>query len=197
MRSFYSPGMQRVTDAAARKGVELDFRLTPAFGLTAEETAAALDAELGQIVKSIVCVVPRPGGFGIPVVCLVSGRNRLDMDLLAAVTDEMAIRATTTLEAQTLLGYPEGIAPPFGHGHDVRTVMDQSLGGFPWLWASAGFNSAVFRVDPATLQMLSNAIVAPVAQASWMRAFGPREMNSPMARGWIRRAEQSRGWNLE
>jgi prolyl-tRNA editing enzyme YbaK/EbsC (Cys-tRNA(Pro) deacylase) len=192
MRSFYSSGMQRVTDAAAQRGVALDFRLMPSFGLTAEELAAALDADLGAIVKSIVCVVPRGVGFGLPVICLVSGRNRLDLDLLAAVTGEAAIRETTALEAQTLLGYPEGAAPPFGHGHDVRTVMDQSLGCFQWLWASAGFDSAVFRISPATLQMLSNALVAPVANSSWMRPIGDRAIDRHVTHTRKRRLERTR-----
>jgi len=67
------PAIQRVVEVASRKGVALDIRLMPATTHTAEEAAAALDAELGQIVKSLVFVAPRPDGRLIPVVCLVSG----------------------------------------------------------------------------------------------------------------------------
>jgi hypothetical protein len=80
------PAIQRVVEVASRKGVALDIRLMPATTHTAEEAAAALDAELGQIVKSLVFVAPRPDGRLIPVVCLVSGEDRVDPALLAAVT---------------------------------------------------------------------------------------------------------------
>ena len=184
--------MQRVADAAARKGVTLDFRLMRASTLTDEELAATLGVELGQIVKCLVCVAPRPGGRVIPVVCLVSSRNRLDLDLLAAVTGEMGIRETTAQEARALFGYPVRGVPPFGHGHDVRTVMDQSLGRYEWLWAAAGADSAILRIAPRALAMLSGALVAPVAQASWMRPSAVRLIGPSPFRGRIRRAERAR-----
>jgi prolyl-tRNA editing enzyme YbaK/EbsC (Cys-tRNA(Pro) deacylase) len=184
--------MQKVADIATQKGVTLDFRLVRASTLTDEELAVALGAQLGQIVKCLVCVAPRPGGRVIPVVCLVSSRNRLDLDLLAAITCEASIRETTAQEAQFLLGYPVRGVPPFGHGHDVRTVMDQSLGGYEWLWTAAGADSAVLRIAPRTLQMLSGAVVAPVAQPSWMRPLGASPIGQPAVRGRIRRAERAR-----
>jgi prolyl-tRNA editing enzyme YbaK/EbsC (Cys-tRNA(Pro) deacylase) len=52
----------------------------------------------------------------------------------------------------------------------VRVLMDQDLCAYQWIWAAAGTESAVFRVAPRTLRMLSNAVVAPVATASWMTA---------------------------
>ena len=48
--------------------------------------------------------------------------------------------------------------------------MDQDLCAYQWIWAAAGTDSAIFRVTPRTLRMLSNAVVAPVATASWMTA---------------------------
>jgi hypothetical protein len=57
--------------------------------------------------------------------------------------------------------------------------MDQDLCAYQWVWATAGTESALFRVAPKTLRMLSNAVVAPVADVPWMRAptassFGSR-----------------------
>jgi prolyl-tRNA editing enzyme YbaK/EbsC (Cys-tRNA(Pro) deacylase) len=190
--ALFYPGMQRVIAVASRKGVTLDIRLMRASRLTHEEIAAAVGAELGQIVKSVVCVAPRPGSRVIPVVCLVSGRNQVDLDLLAMVTGEPAVRETTAEEAHALFGYPAGGVPPFGHGHDVVTVMDQDLSRYQWLWAAAGTDSAVFRVAPGTLRMLANAVVAPVAQASWMRPAGFHPIGPSSVRGRIRRTERSR-----
>jgi prolyl-tRNA editing enzyme YbaK/EbsC (Cys-tRNA(Pro) deacylase) len=164
------PGIKRVVEAASRKGVTLDIQFMPESTHTAQEAAAAVDADLGQIVKSLVFVAPRPEGRFALIVCLVSGRNQVDLGLLNAVTGEVALRPATAREARELTGYSIGGIPPFGHGRDVRILMDEDLGNYEWVWAAAGRDQAVFRVDPRTLQMLSNAVVAPVGQTAWSRS---------------------------
>ncbi|HUQ77275.1 MAG TPA: YbaK/EbsC family protein [Patescibacteria group bacterium] len=158
------PGIQRVRDAAARKGVELDIRVFDASTHTAVEAAATVDAELGQIVKSLVFVAPADGGSLEPLICLVSGPNQVDLARLAAVTGERDIRRATAREAQELTGFAIGGIPPFGHLRPVRTIMDPDLGRFQVVWAAAGTATAVFPVPLATLRILANAIVAPIAE---------------------------------
>jgi prolyl-tRNA editing enzyme YbaK/EbsC (Cys-tRNA(Pro) deacylase) len=167
------PAIQRVVDVASRKGVALDIRVFSGSTRTAQETALTVDAEVGQIVNSLVFVAPRPEGRLASFVCLFSGRNQVDLPLLAAVTGEVAIRQATAREARDLTGYAVGAIPPFGHGRDVRILMDQDLCGYQWIWASAGTDGAVFRVGPKTLRILANAIVAPLAAASWMTTPAP------------------------
>ncbi len=157
-------GIQRVRDAAARKGVELDVRVFDASTHTAAEAAATVDAELGQIVKSLVFVAPAEDGSLEPLICLVSGPNRVDLARLAAVTGERDIRRATAREAQELTGFVIGGIPPFGHAKPVRTIMDPDLGRFQVVWAAAGTATAVFPVPPATLRILANAMVAPIAE---------------------------------
>ncbi len=167
------PGIQRVVAVAARKGVALEIRLLPASTHTAEAAAKALEADLGQMVASLVFVAPRPEGRLAAIVCLVSGRNQVDLGNLAAVTGEIAIRQATAGESHDLTGYSISGMPPFGYGRDVPIVMDQDLAQYQWVWAAAGTDRAVFRVGPRVLRTLSNAIVAPLAPASWMRTGGP------------------------
>jgi len=162
------PAIQRVVEVASRKGVSLDIRIMPDSTHSAEDAAAAVGVGLGQIVKSLVFVAPRPEGRLAAIVCLTSGRNQVDLSLLAAVTGEFAIRRATAREARDLTGYSIGGIPPFGHGRDVRILMDQDLCQYQWVWAAAGTDMAVFRVEPRVLRMLSNAIVAPLAEPAWM-----------------------------
>jgi prolyl-tRNA editing enzyme YbaK/EbsC (Cys-tRNA(Pro) deacylase) len=157
-------GIQRVRDAAARKGVSLEIRVFDASTHTAAEAAATVDAELGQIVKSLVFVAPAEDGTLEPVICLVSGPNRVDVARLAAVTGDRDIRRATAREAQELTGFVIGGIPPFGHIRPVRTIMDPDLGRFPIVWAAAGTSTAVFPVPPATLRILANATVAPITE---------------------------------
>ena len=157
-------GLQRVREAAARKGVELDIRVFDASTHTAADAAATVGADVGQIVKSLVFVAPAEDGSLDPVLCLVSGPNRVDLARLAAVTGERDIRRATAKEAQELTGFTIGGIPPFGHSRTVRTIMDPDLGRFQTVWAAAGTSTAVFPVPPATLRILANATVAPITE---------------------------------
>ena len=157
-------GIQRVRDAAARKGVSLEIRVFDESTHTAADAAATVDAELGQIVKSLVFVAPGEDGTLEPVICLVSGPNRVDVARLAAVTGERDIRRATAREAQELTGFVIGGIPPIGHIRPVRTIMDPDLGRFQVVWAAAGTPTAVFPVPPATLRTLANATVAPITE---------------------------------
>jgi prolyl-tRNA editing enzyme YbaK/EbsC (Cys-tRNA(Pro) deacylase) len=157
------PAIQRVLDAAARKGVELDVTVFDASTHTAAEAAAQVGAELGQIVKSLVFVSDRSGDVE-PILCLVAGQNRVDLARLAAVTGEPTIRRASAREANDLTGFVIGGIPPIGHPRPIRVVMDPDLGRYPTVWAAAGTPSAVFPVPPATLRALANAHVAPIAQ---------------------------------
>lgn len=157
------PAIQRVLDAAARKGVTLEVVLFDESTHTAAEAAAALGAELGQIVKSLVFVVPAAGSPE-PVLCLVAGHNRVDLARLAAVTSSPDIRRATAREAHDLTGFSIGGIPPIGMDRVVRVIMDPDLGRYPVVWAAAGLPTAVFEVPPGTLRILSNAMVVPIAE---------------------------------
>lgn len=158
------PAVRRVLDAADRKGVTLDVVVFDESTHTAQDAAAAVGADLGQIVKSLVFVVPRDDGGQEPVVCLVSGRNRVDVARLAAVTGDQGIRRATAREAYELTGFAIGGIPPIGFEGAMRVIMDPDLGRYPTVWAAAGLPTAVFEVPPATLRILSNATVAPIAE---------------------------------
>lgn len=157
------PAVQRVLDAAARKGVTLDVTAFDESTHTAAEAAAAVGAELGQIVKSLVFVIPAEDGPE-PLLCLVAGHNRVDLARLAAVTGAPDVRRATAREAHDLTGFSIGGIPPIGHQRPVRVIMDPDLGRYPIVWAAAGLPTAVFPVPPATLRILSNATVAPIAE---------------------------------
>jgi prolyl-tRNA editing enzyme YbaK/EbsC (Cys-tRNA(Pro) deacylase) len=157
------PSIQRVLDAAARKGVTIEVTRFAESTHTAAEAAAAVGAELGQIVKSLVFVVPSDDGPE-PLLCLVSGPNRVDVARLAAVAGESDVRRATAREARELTGFSIGGIPPIGHSRPVRVIMDPDLGRYPIVWAAAGLPTAVFPVPPGTLRVLSNATVAPIAE---------------------------------
>jgi prolyl-tRNA editing enzyme YbaK/EbsC (Cys-tRNA(Pro) deacylase) len=159
------PAVRRVVEAAARKGIDLRVVALDATTHTAEDAARALGVELGQIVKSLVFVAPHGETGHEPVLCLVSGTNRVDVARLAAVVGEPTIRRATAREARDLTGFTIGGIPPVGHPNPVRVVMDPDLGRHREVWAAAGVDRAVFPAAPAALRALTNAIVAPITTA--------------------------------
>jgi Cys-tRNA(Pro) deacylase len=173
--SSLPPAAGRVVEAAARRGVEIDVVVFDQSTHTAEAAAAAVGAEVGQIVKSLVFVVPHDEGDLRPYIVLASGANMVDLARLAAVTGESRIRRATADEARALTGYTIGGIPPFGHDQALRTVMDPDLGRYRTVWAAAGTPNAVFALAPEALRRLSNATVAPIAAlpaASGLNARG-------------------------
>ena len=151
-------------DAAARKGVSLDISVFPDSTHTAGDAARAVGAELAQIVKSLVFVSTRDDGELEAIVCLISGADRVDLERLAAVVGRRDIRRASAREANELTGFSIGGIPPFGHSQRARVIMDPELGRYATVWAAAGLPTAVFPVSPATLRMLADAHVAPIAE---------------------------------
>jgi prolyl-tRNA editing enzyme YbaK/EbsC (Cys-tRNA(Pro) deacylase) len=168
-------GIQRVLDAAARKGVTLDIHVFDESTHTAGEAAAAVGAEIGQIVKSLVFVAPADGGGIEPILCLISGPNRVDLSRLAAATGQPDVRRATAREANELTGFSIGGIPPIGHVRPMRVIMDPDLSRFQVVWAAAGTATAVFPVPPATLRTLANAVVTPVTEDQGTPAVGPMD----------------------
>jgi prolyl-tRNA editing enzyme YbaK/EbsC (Cys-tRNA(Pro) deacylase) len=162
--SLEHAAIRRVVESAARRGVSLDIRTFPASTHTAEQAARAVGAQLGQIVKSLVFVTARDDGELEPILCLVSGPNRVDLARLGAFIGRSDVRKATAREAHELTGFVIGGIPPFGHDPRLRVVMDPDLGRFSTVWAAAGLPTAVFPVSPASLRLLADAQVAPIVE---------------------------------
>ena len=117
---------------------------------TAAEAAAAVGCEVGAIVKSLVFVAVHPDESREPVLALVCGDNRADLDALAAVLGARAEKADAATVKQAT-GYSIGGVPPLGHPAPVRTIVDRDLLRFETVWSAAG---SAYDVFPATPQLL-------------------------------------------
>ncbi len=162
------PAHQRVRDAAAKRGVTIDIVTFDESTHTAQEAADAIGVELGQIVKSLVFMAPvdpaRDDGEVEPVLALVRGTDRVDIGKLASASARPRLRRASAKEAREATGYAIGGVPPFGHDRRITVVMDPALDGYEEVWAAAGTPTAVFPIAPATLALLSDALVAPCAE---------------------------------
>ena len=140
---------------AAQVGSDFEVREFPESTRTADEAAAAIGCEVGQIVKSLLF---RAAESGRPVLVLASGANRVDTAKLGAALGEAVGRADADfVRAKT--GFAIGGVPPVGHLEPPVAFIDPDLLGHDEVWAAAGTPNAVFRLAPAALVALTGGRV--------------------------------------
>ena len=101
---------------------------------TAQEAAEACGCRVGQIVKSLVF---RRADNNRPVLLLVSGANRVDLEKVAAVIGTGLKRADADyVRAET--GFAIGGVAPLGATGPITTYMDKDLMAYDTIWAAAG-----------------------------------------------------------
>jgi Cys-tRNA(Pro) deacylase len=147
-------------EAARAAGLDIQTRRFPEGTKTAQDAAAAIGVQVGQIVKSLV--------FGVDdeiVMALVSGSNQLDEKKLAAAAggakcsrvDADAVRAAT--------GYPIGGVPPFGHSSQLRVFVDPDLLQYDEVWAAAGTWNDNFGAAPEDIVRVAGGVVTDLKRA--------------------------------
>jgi Cys-tRNA(Pro) deacylase len=151
------PSAQRVAEAAQALGLNIEIVEFAQTTRSAQEAAAAIGCQVGQIVKSLCFVVN-----GRSTICLVSGANQLDerkLAALAGVGRKQVSRADAdSVKAAT--GFSIGGVPPFGHANLLPVYVDEDLMQYETVWAAAGTPFAVFAVRPAELVRASGGQVA-------------------------------------
>ncbi|MFF7313061.1 YbaK/EbsC family protein [Streptomyces sp. NPDC008137] len=126
---------------------------------TAAEAAAALGCELSQICKSLIFAAD-----GVPVLVLMDGSSRVDLDL---VRKELGADKVTRAKADVVretTGYSIGGVPPFGHRTQTRVLADRSLLEHEVVWAAAGTPYTVFPMTPRDLVAHADATLVDVRE---------------------------------
>ena len=153
------PSVERVRKALADAGLHAEIRQFPDSTRTADEAASAVGVHAGQIVKSLVFMAGDQ-----PVLALVSGSNRLDIGLLAALVGAQVEKADAdTVRRHT--GYAIGGVPPAGFPRPIPTYIDRDLLTYDVVWAAAGTPHHVFAIAPAQLCALTSGIVSDLRLA--------------------------------
>ena len=115
---------------------------------TAEDAAAAVGCDLGQIVKTLFFMAD-----GRPTIALVAGDRQVDTALLAELlgVGRKKLKMGTPDQVLEVSGYPIGGVAPVGLASPADVVVDDSLRRFDHVWAAAGVGNAVFGADTAAL----------------------------------------------
>jgi prolyl-tRNA editing enzyme YbaK/EbsC (Cys-tRNA(Pro) deacylase) len=154
-----SASARRVQAALDGLGLSLQVVELPASTRTAAEAAAAVGAQVGQIVKSLLL---RGQSSGLPYLILTSGSNRLDLQRASALAGEpVALAKPEFVREQT--GFSIGGVPPLGHLQPIRTWIDRDLMAHDVIWAAAGTPNAVFRLTGEQLLRMTAGELADVS----------------------------------
>jgi prolyl-tRNA editing enzyme YbaK/EbsC (Cys-tRNA(Pro) deacylase) len=145
----------RVAERARELGLRVHVQRLASSTRTVKDAALAVGCEEAEIAKSIVFVAD-----GDPVVCVASGRHRIDTDRLAEVLDVAEVRQAAPEEVRAATGYAIGGVPPFGH--DVPVLFDEALLQHERIWAAAGDPHSLFEVEPRELARCVGARVVAV-----------------------------------
>ena len=138
-------------------GLEVQVRRLESSTRTVKEAAVAVGCEEAAIAKSIVFVAD-----GDPVVCVASGRHRIDTHKLADALDVAEVRQAAADEVRAATGFAIGGVPPFGH--DLPVLFDESLLEHERVWAAAGDPNSLFSIDPQELASCVRARVVAIGE---------------------------------
>jgi prolyl-tRNA editing enzyme YbaK/EbsC (Cys-tRNA(Pro) deacylase) len=143
------PTAARLASRLEQRGLLIEVTSLSDSARTAALAAAALNVEVGQIVKSLVFVRD-----GEPVMVLCAGDRRVNAERLGlSPADADRVREVT--------GFSIGGVPPLGHDAELATLVDESLRRFEIVWAAAGTPHDVFAVS-------TDALIAAIPGAEVM-----------------------------
>jgi prolyl-tRNA editing enzyme YbaK/EbsC (Cys-tRNA(Pro) deacylase) len=134
----------RLAECARELGIEVQVQRLEASTRTVADAAVAVGCQEAEIAKSIVFVAD-----GDPVVCVASGRHRVDTGKVADALDVAEVRQAGAEEVRAATGFAIGGVPPFGH--DLPVLFDEELLRHRRVWAAAGDPHSLFCVDPRAL----------------------------------------------
>ena len=133
------PTAARLAERLKQQGLEIEVRTLSDSARTAALAAAALNVEVGQIVKSLVFL-----SVDEPVLVLCAGDRRVD-------AGRFGLTPAPADRVREVTGFSIGGVPPIGHAVQLPTTIDQSLRSFAVVWAAAGTPHDVFAVDTEAL----------------------------------------------
>jgi prolyl-tRNA editing enzyme YbaK/EbsC (Cys-tRNA(Pro) deacylase) len=149
----------RFAEALTALGLQVPVRAFPDATRTAAQAAEAIGCELSQIVKSLIFAAD-----GVPVLVLMDGASRVDVELVRAELGATEVRRADADLVRETTGYAIGGVPPFGHRTRTTVLADRRLLEHETVWAAAGTPHTVFPMAPAELVKHAGATLADVRE---------------------------------
>ncbi len=125
---------------------------------TARDAAAAVNCELGQIVKSLVFQGKKSARS---VLVITSGANKVDAKAVRRFLGE-PVRMAAADVVRRVTGFDVGGVAPVGHPAPLPALIDEDLMNYQTIWAAAGTDSSLFHLSPTELVAITRGQVTKV-----------------------------------
>ena len=149
MRATWPEPVERVAAYLREAGAEARIEELEAGTATAADAAKAAGCTLEQIVKSMC--------DGRPVLALVPGDRRVDLDKVAAAAGASEARIARAPEVTEATGFEPGAVAPFPLPKVDEVLIDQGLLGHDVVWIGAGSTIHIAALNPGDLARLARA----------------------------------------
>ena len=142
---------------------------------TVPAAAAALGVDTGQIIKTLLFLVEQinqPGKPEQPVIVISNGENRVDKRPLADHfgVGKKRIKLASADIVLTILGYPAGGVPPFGHRTKLPVILDATVldvatqyGGI--VYGGGGDDRTMIKLTTEELQRVVQPLVLELSSS--------------------------------
>jgi len=123
---------------------------------TVETAAQAVNANLEQIIKSILFMVD-----GQPVLVIACGLSTIGRRAIADLyaVGKKKVKLATPEMVLEISGYEVGAMPPFGHRTPLSTLIDLRVLDIPEAYAGGGAENALVRLNPQDILRVTGARV--------------------------------------
>jgi len=127
--------------------------------------AGMLGGTIAEIAKTI-CFESSQDGNDDSVLVVLSGSFRVNVNKLCdhLKVPKGTLRKMSPEDVRSRTGYSIGGVPPFPHFENVRVLVDESLFQFTHVWAAAGTDSAVMKIEPSSLTGLLKMPLVDVSE---------------------------------
>ena len=150
---------QSVQEALTKKGLMCKVVELSESTRTAQEAAAAIGCDVGQIVKSLIFKTRMSLR---PVLVLASGPNQVNEKLIESLVGEKITKADADFTRE-VTGFAIGGIPPIGHKQPIDLIfIDEDLLKFVDIWAAAGTPNAVFNLKGKDLVEMTQGKVISI-----------------------------------
>lgn len=146
------PNVLAVEAALRAAGITPRVRVLPETAPTAAAAAEQIGCPVAAIANSLIF-----DAEGSPLLVLTSGAHRVDTGKLAAQLGIGKLSRASADFVREHSGQVIGGVAPVGHPAPIRTLIDETLAGYPEIWAAAGHPHTVFPTTFDELVQLTGA----------------------------------------
>lgn len=160
--------VRRVQSALAESGFSGQVQVLTDTARTAQDAAAALEIEVGQIASSLIFRFPD----GSPILIITSGGHRVDTEMVARKLGVDHLDRADANYVKAISGFSVGGVSPLGWESDSKLtnpseltiIIDEALSRFEVIWAAGGHPHSVFPTTFTELKRATSATAMVVGE---------------------------------